>query len=133
MTDKEEINMEDLRCDTCGAPAPNGPPTSVHVLPWVHDVERVELTGDCDCDCDPGGYWFSLTDWRFELREGNGYWSMRDQLDSKRNGARAVALVDRRLGLDVEVTALIPIPKSPFDQPHTPEQMAAEFIEFLNS
>jgi hypothetical protein len=88
---------DDLRCDHCGVPA-----TCVHILPWVDgDTERVELTGECNCD--PGGYWFPITEWT----EGQPDWgdpsrkyTMRRHIqDTKRDSARAIAMVDERLGL----------------------------------
>jgi hypothetical protein len=84
-----------MSCDTCGGPTPPKE-ACVHLLPWVGlRLERVELTGPCGCD--PGGYWFQSTRWRPELTDTPEKWSMRDQVNSKTDGARSVALVDARL------------------------------------
>jgi hypothetical protein len=89
--------MDEHRCDECGIVLAS----HVHLLPWCDRVERVTLTGDCDCD--PGGYWFRIHDWTTAeagQADNSASWTMRDQVRSKgENGPLAVAMVDARLGL----------------------------------
>lgn len=88
---------DELKCDLCGALA-----TTVHVLPWIDNIDRVVLTGECDCN--PGGYRFPIRQWTsgpLAWGHPSRRYTMRRHIEhTKRNGARAVALVNERLGLE---------------------------------
>jgi hypothetical protein len=84
-----------LRCDLCGVPA-----TTVHVLPGIDSVDRVVLSGECECD--PGGYRFAIRAWDSGPPAwgdpSRRYTMRRHSENTRRDSARAITLIDARLG-----------------------------------